>query len=252
MNNPFEVQSRTGWESRCLGELLRIKHGFAFQSKYFTEEGDFILLTPGNFFEEGGFRPKNGQEKYYSGTVPAEYLLSCGDLVVVMTEQADGLLGSSALIPESGRYLHNQRIGLIVDLNEKHVDKPFLYHLFNSKLVRRQIAATASGTKVRHTSPSRIYDVVVMMPPMAEQRYIADVLTTWDRAIDLTARLITAKQQRKRGLMQQLLTGRRRFQRFVVSDEVQHTDIGPLGYETEKWTQGSGEIWTHRDRRVVV
>jgi type I restriction enzyme S subunit len=90
------------WPIRALGELFQIKHGYAFKGEYFTGSGDYVLLTPGNFFDEGGFKSKGDKEKFYVGEVPNGYVLKQGDLLIAMTEQAEGLLGSPAIIPESG------------------------------------------------------------------------------------------------------------------------------------------------------
>src|SRR5579884_4439521 len=117
-------------------ELFRVKHGYAFKSRFFDSSGPYALLTPGNFHEEGGFRDQGEKQKYYTGDVPEGFILSEGDLLIAMTEQAVGLLGSSAWIPESNRYLHNQRLGLIVDLDESRLDKRYLYYLFNTAEVR--------------------------------------------------------------------------------------------------------------------
>ena len=106
------------WRRSRLGDLLTIKHGYAFKSEYFSASGPFVLLTPGNFCESGGFRSKGDQEKYYTGDVPSEYILKRRDLLIAMTEQAPGLLGSSILVPEDDLYLHNQRLGLVNDLDE--------------------------------------------------------------------------------------------------------------------------------------
>ncbi len=217
-----------GWRKCRLGNLFQIKHGYAFKSEYFSNNGPYILLTPGNFYEEGGFRLKGNQEKYYTGDFPLEYILKRGDLLIAMTEQAPGLLGSSILIPEGNLYLHNQRLGLVTNLNETEVSKKFLYHLFNFRCVRTQIHATASGTKVRHTSPSRIYSVEILLPPLPEQRKIAEILGAWDEAITLTERLIQARQRRKKALMQQLLTGKVRFGKFIQSEAKQETKFGEL------------------------
>ena len=51
-----------------LGEILSVKHGWAFKGEYFAEDGEQSILTPGNFFEKGGFKPNNGKERYYTGT----------------------------------------------------------------------------------------------------------------------------------------------------------------------------------------
>jgi type I restriction enzyme, S subunit len=170
-------------------DLFTVKHGYAFDGKYFTSEGEYILLTPGNFFDEGGFKLKEN-EKYYTGEIPDGYLLNRGDLLIAMTEQAEGLLGSSAIIPESGKYLHNQRLGLITACQPDLIDLRFLYHLFNTRHVRAQIRASASGVKVRHTSPSRIGEVRVRIPSVSTQRKIAAVLSTYDDLIENNTRRI--------------------------------------------------------------
>jgi len=155
----------SGWRQCKLGELLEIKHGFAFLGEHFADQGTHIVLTPGNFFDEGGFKHKGDKEKWYRGPIPSDYVLDAGDLIVAMTEQAEGLLGSSAIIPRSGLYLHNQRLGLVQLRDSEQADKHFVYYVFNSKPVRQQIRGSASGTKIRHTVPSRIADLKVSVPP---------------------------------------------------------------------------------------
>ncbi|MFH2041310.1 MAG: restriction endonuclease subunit S, partial [Acidobacteriota bacterium] len=181
-----------------LGYLFTIKHGYAFKGEHFGKKGSHIVLTPGNFFDEGGFKKKGDKEKWYSGKIPEEYILSQGDILVAMTEQAEGLLGSAALVPKNDIYLHNQRLGLIQDLNG--VEKRFLYYLFNSKLVRQQIRASCSGVKVRHTSPSRIYEVKVDIPPLPTQRKIAAILSAYDDLIETNLRRIKILEEMSQNL----------------------------------------------------
>ena len=165
-----------------LGEILSVKHGWAFKGEYFAEDGEQSILTPGNFFEKGGFKPNNGKERYYTGTYPKEYLCHKGDLIVAMTQQAEGLLGSTALVPENNKYLHNQRIGLIT-CDEKRLNKLFAYYLFMTKSVREQLERSSSGTKVKHTSPEKIYDVEVEIPDVISQQKIANLLWFIDEKI---------------------------------------------------------------------
>ena len=56
---------KNNWKKFKIGEILTIKHGFAFKGEYFSPKGDYILLTPGNFYESGGFKFTPGKEKYY-------------------------------------------------------------------------------------------------------------------------------------------------------------------------------------------
>lgn len=103
-----------GCDEAPLSELCDIKHGYAFEGEFFAQEGDYALLTPGNYFESGGYRDRGEKQKYFTGSIPSDYILSEGDLLVAMTEQAAGLLGSPLLVPEPDRFLHNQRLGLVV------------------------------------------------------------------------------------------------------------------------------------------
>jgi len=176
------------WTESTLHEKIFVKHGFPFKSEYFAETGDYILLTPGNFFEEGGFKRQPGKEKFYDGPIPKEYVHNKGDLIVAMTEQAEGLLGSCAIVPEDNLYLHNQRLGLITSKNSE-VDELFIYHLFKSKRIRKQLRITSTGSKVKHTSPERIYDLKVNLPPIDSQIRISKFLSDLDTKIELNNKI---------------------------------------------------------------
>ena len=186
------------WRDIKLGEAFSVKHGFAFKSTYFSNEGSHLVLTPGNFHEEGGFRLRPSKDRAYCGDLPEDYVLKKGDVVVAMTEQGPGLLGSSAIVPEGNRYLHNQRLGLIRGLDESVLNKRFLYHLFNTRGVRGQISGSASGTKVRHTAPERIYRVRVRIPHIECQTRIADILSAYDDLIENNRRRMALLEEAAR------------------------------------------------------
>jgi type I restriction enzyme S subunit len=173
-----------------LHKKLDIKHGFPFKSEFFSDSGHYIVLTPGNFLEAGGFKRQAGKEKYYTSEIPNDYLHDKGDLIVAMTEQAEGLLGSCALVPEDDVYLHNQRLGLITE-NSNVMNKEFIYYLFQTKNVRRQIKLSSSGSKVKHTSPERIYDVVAPIPDIKIQENISSFLSDIDKKIELNNKINT-------------------------------------------------------------
>ncbi|MCK2070971.1 restriction endonuclease subunit S [Aeromonas caviae] len=199
-----------GWEKRDLQGLISVKHGFAFKSEYFSDNGDMVLLTPGSFYESGGFRNQGAKTKFYKGDVPRGYLLKKGDMLIAMTEQAEGLLGSALFVPENSKYLHNQRLGLVQIIRQERVCLEFLYLFFNAPSSRRQITEQSTGTKVKHTSPDRLCSVIGLIPPLPEQKKIAQILSTWDKAISTTEQLLANSQQQKKALMQQLLTGKKR------------------------------------------
>lgn len=92
-----------------------------------------------------------------------------------MTEQAPGLLGSPILVPSNNRFLHNQRLGL-VQFDTKEFNEYFLFHFFANPLVKGVIHRQATGTKVRHTSPSKIEDVPLFHPPIDLQKKFAEIV----------------------------------------------------------------------------
>jgi type I restriction enzyme S subunit len=161
------------WAWTRLGEIAHIKHGFAFKSQLFTSEPTlFVLTTPGNFYEKGGFRDRGSKTKYYRGQVPSDFIFKPGDLIIPMTEQAPGLLGSPAFIPDDGKtYLHNQRLGKLRFYSESIAPK-YAYWFFNTAFFREELAKTCTGMKVRHTSPRKVLKVPFPICPIAEQRRI--------------------------------------------------------------------------------
>ena len=194
---------RANWRECALGDLARIKHGYAFKGEFFRSAGTHVVLTPGNFHEAGGFKERADKAKWYSGPVPEEYVLDAGDLLVAMTEQGEGLLGSGALVPRPGFYLHNQRLGLVTPLSSAAADRRFLYYLFNSQSVRQQIRASANGAKIRHTSPTRIYEVKVRVPDIATQRRIAAILSAYDDLIENNTRRIAILEEMARRIYEE-------------------------------------------------
>lgn len=227
-----------GLKRSRLGDYLRIKHGYAFKGSFFANEGPFVVLTPGNFARDGGLRLKGEGEKYYTGEFPEEFLLARGDFLIVMTDltQNAPILGSPAVIPESGRFLHNQRLGKIVDLNEEALDRRFLYHLLNSSDVRAQIKASATGATVKHTAPERIYAVKVPIPSLATQRKIAAILSAYDDLIDINTRRIAILEEMARLLYREWFVDFR----FPGHESVAMVDspLGPIpdGWEVDKFT----------------
>ena len=181
------------WVQKSLSDLIDIRHGFAFKGAFIHEEecGD-VLLTPGNFAIGGGF--KNDKFKYYDGSIPEEYVLNSGDLLVTMTDlskQAD-TLGYPAVVPKcpkGRRYLHNQRLGKVVIKDKLSLNARYLYYVMCSAEYRHEVLASATGTTVRHTSPERIKRFRFLLPPLSEQRAIALILGTLDDKIELNRRM---------------------------------------------------------------
>ncbi len=206
-------QRGEGWVEAPLSELCDIKHGYAFEGEYFSSEGDYVLLTPGNFYEKGGYRDRGEKQKYYIGEIPSDYVLKEGDLLVAMTEQAAGLLGSPILVPESDKFLHNQRLGLVTKKSGLTWTNEFFFHVFNTQAVRKSIQDSASGVKVRHTSPTKMGQIVVAFPTstIEQKRIVAKLKSLTEetqRLESLYQRKLAALDELKQSLLQQAFSGK--------------------------------------------
>ncbi|EOH3002926.1 restriction endonuclease subunit S [Salmonella enterica subsp. enterica serovar Derby] len=92
----------------------------------------------------------------------------------------------------------------------KNIDGLFLsFLLVSEKHKIKQLVSTAGhGTGRLDTESIKLYPINV--PPITEQRKIAQILSAWDKAITVTEKLLTNSLQQKQALMQQLLTGKKR------------------------------------------
>lgn len=179
------------WKEYKIGDICKIKHGFAFKGIHFVDEPQkYVCVTPGNFALKGGF--KNDKPKYYNGPIPEDYVLYKDDLVVTMTDLSKNgdTLGYSALIPEDNNYifLHNQRIGLIEDISQE-IDKHFLYWIMRTYDYQRYIVGHCSGSTVKHTSPSGIGSYIFRCPDINTQRKISSIMDHFENKIAVNKKI---------------------------------------------------------------
>ena len=175
---------------RKLGELLYVTRGASLSGEYFATQGDYMRLTCGNFdYQNNCFKSNTSKDNlYYTGNFNQEYLMEKDDIITPLTEQAIGLLGSTAWVPESGKYIQSQDVAKITP-NEKLLDKKFCYYLISSKVVKQQLSAAAQQTKIRHTSPDKIKDCTVWIPSLEEQTKIGQFLYDIDSKIALNRQI---------------------------------------------------------------
>ena len=168
-----------------LGEILNVTRGASLSGEFYATEGEYIRLTCGNFdYQNNCFKENKSKDNlYYVGDFRSEFLLEEGDIITPLTEQAIGLLGSTAIIPESGKYIQSQDVAKIV-CKEDLLDKNFAFYLISSALVKQQLSAAAQQTKIRHTSPDKIKDCTVWIPELSEQKRIGKLLRSIDSKIE--------------------------------------------------------------------
>ena len=169
-----------------LGEILDVTRGASLSGEFYATEGKYIRLTCGNFdYQNNCFKENKSKDNlYYVGDFKPEFLMEEGDIITPLTEQAIGLLGSTAIIPKSGKYIQSQDVAKII-CKEELLDKDFAFYLISSTLVKQQLSAAAQQTKIRHTSPDKIRNCTVWIPELTEQKRIGKLLRSLDRKIEL-------------------------------------------------------------------
>lgn len=160
-----------------LGEVLDVKRGASLSGDYYSESGEKIRLTLGNFdYPNGGFKENTSKSDiYFTGEVKPEFILKKGDIITPLTEQVAGLLGETARIPEDDLYIQSGDVGLVIP-NESKLDNKYAYYLLASPLIKRQLGAAAQQTKIRHTSPDKIKDCEAWLPSLEYQKKAGELL----------------------------------------------------------------------------
>lgn len=138
-------------------------------------------------------------------------ILSTNDIVMVNT-------GATAGVVYRGKegVLCNNAFKIHIKVNQKNrLDREYLWHYLNSEEKDRLLKKLFNNAGQPHVGHGNVARLMIPLPPLPEQRKIAEILSTWDEAIAKTEQLIEALRQRKKGLMQRLLTGQVRFPGFV-------------------------------------
>lgn len=90
----------------------------------------------------------------------------------------------------------------------KSQEPEFYYHYLLSQYENIRNLSNSAGQS--NLSGALVKAINVLVPPYNEQKKIAQILSTWDKAISVTEKLLTNSQQQKKALMQQLLSGKKR------------------------------------------
>ena len=168
---------------------MNVTRGQSLSGEYYSKSGNLVRLTLGNFdYHNNCFKDDKSKDNlYFTGSVKKEFILKKDDIITPLTEQAIGLLGSTAKIPCSGKYIQSQDVALI-KCNKK-LNPDFAFYLIPSKIVRNQLSAAAQQTKIRHTSPDKIKDCSVWVPEYSEQEKIGKLLSRIDNKIAINRQI---------------------------------------------------------------
>jgi type I restriction enzyme S subunit len=139
----------------------------------------------------------------------AKARLGEGDVLTVQS----GHVGTTAVVPRelAGASCHAL---IITRPRRDRVSPHFLAGYMNSYVGQARIRGLHVGSSILHINTSELAEYKVPLPPLPEQVRIAEILLCWDSAIAGVVNAAEARRERKRGLMQQLLTGQMRLRGF--------------------------------------
>lgn len=171
------------WEVKRLGEICSIfKSGQSITSTDISKEGKYAVY--------GG----NGLRGYTNS------FTHVGRYVLIGRQ---GALCGNIILVDGNNYISEHAIA--VQTNEKNYIDYWAYSLDYLNLNRLSESSAQPGLSVE-----KLVKYKVVIPPISEQQKIAEILSTWDKATEKQTALIEKLELRKRGLMQQLLTGKKR------------------------------------------
>lgn len=158
-----------------IGPHLNILSGFAFNSKQFNDQGDGMPLIR---IRDVG---KDSSETFYSGDFDEKFIVKPGDILI-------GMDGDFRLAVWQGeRALLNQRVCKVESKGEV-IDRGYLIHMLPRELQR--IEDSTSYATVKHLSVKKIKAIEMPLPPLDEQKRIAEILDEADRVRKKTQALI--------------------------------------------------------------
>lgn len=167
------------WISLSLGDVANFQNGFAFKSSNYQESGAFVIRI-GNV-QSDGISLSNPAYIDVQALGAERFTLSNGDMLISLT----GNVGRLAVINhEHLPAVLNQRVARV--LPSDVIDRNFIYHLIRSGLVQKKILNSTKGAAQLNVSTKDISIIPIPLPPLAEQKVIADKLDTLLAQVDST------------------------------------------------------------------
>lgn len=199
---------------KAIGDLCEFKNGRGFGAKEWAKSGWPIIRIQ----NLNGSREFN----YFDGEPKSEWFVSPGELLFAWAGTKGVSFGPTVWNGPKG--VLNQHIFKVIP--KLNIDRRWLFDALSMATVRIEQKAHGFKSSLVHVHKSDITEQIIFVPSNKEQSEIASVLEKWDRAISLAERLIAAKQEQRKGLMQRLFSGKRRFPGFVNSTEEFETRWG--------------------------
>lgn len=218
------------WEVNTFGDIVEFKNGLNF-SKDERRKG-IKIIGVGDFKDYHTIAYENLEEVYPKKTISDEYYLKENDLLFVRSNGNKELVGRVLFILGVNQKITFSGFTIRARIINNQAWPWFYSYLFRSHIIKSQYLKLGGGTNISNLSQVTLSSLFIVCPPLPEQKAIAQCLTTWDKGITTLRQLIAKKEQQKKGLMQQLLTGKKRLPGF--SEEWKEYSYGQLVKEIKR------------------
>ena len=211
-NSPLGILPKE-WEVKRLGDYVTITSG--------ESPSLYVLKTSGRF-----------------PYVKVEDMNNCSKYQIQSREYSDNeknvIPKGSIIFPKRGAAILNNKVRIAstdilmdsnmmaITSNSNSLDSEFLYYT----IIKEQLYKIADTSTIPQINNKHIIPYRFCLPSLEEQKGIVSLLITWDTAIDKQSELIEKLKLRKRALMQQLLTGKKRLPGF--SGEWKEVKLGDV------------------------
>ncbi len=186
-----------------LSKLGTLKKGGAILRDKLRPEGAAVILY-GDIYTKYAEIVTNLVSRVDPSAVVDGVRLNEGDIVFAGSgETAEEIGKCIAYVGKEEAYAG----GDVVILSNHGQDARYLGYALNAEDAIRQKMRLGQGSSVMHLYKDDVGSILIPLPPLAEQRKIAEILRTWDEAIETAEAELKAKQERKRWLMEKLLVG---------------------------------------------
>lgn len=204
------------WEIKKMREVAKVQGGYAFDSRKFANSGKYQVVKMSNLYN-GAFDLERSASFLSTLTAQEEcFRLKHNDILLTLT----GTIGKrdygySYRINGEEDLVLNQRVARLIAVKEKADPIYLSYEVKTNRILDQFFFSARGGTgNQANVGTGDVELIKVVTPPLAEQKKIAAVLSTWDEAITKTQQHIALLQQRNKGLKQQLLTGKKRLKGY--------------------------------------
>ena len=189
------------WEVKRLGEVCRVNQGLQIPI-----EKRLTVPIPNSY--------KYITIQYLNGSKGVEYILNPNDSVICNSEDILMTRTGNTGIVVTGvdGVFHNNFFK--INFDRSLFDKNYLVTYLTQPHTQHTILVKAGTSTIPDLNHKDFYSINIPLPPLPEQQRIAEVLGTWDVAIEKQGALVDKLTERKRALMQQLLTAKKRLPNF--------------------------------------